>query len=283
MKIGKPIEKTKYWVLPHLGDLELLHATYLNHSFSKHTHEGYAFGVIESGALNFSYRGEKVTAPSGHINLVVPGEAHDGCAASEAGWTYRMFYLRPDLLSKAASEITGRPAGLPFFKAGVLNDSFMARKIYKLHLLLEKQEVPLIEQESHLLSVLTQFIRRHADIKPGLREKGKENLAVMRARDYLESNYGKDISIKELTRVSNLSAFHLIRVFSAETGIPPHTYLTQVRVKRARELIARGLPLAQIACETGFVDQSHLTRVFKGIVGVTPGKYSRIIQDQSRR
>lgn len=281
MKIEKPREKVKYWLLPRLGNLELLHATYLNHSFSKHTHDGYAIGVIEEGALKFSYRGKNIIAPEGHINLVVPGEAHDGYAASENGWTYRMFYLQPGLLSKAASEIAGRPQGLPFFKAGAIKDVYMARMICQLHLLLEKQCIPLIEQESRLLSVLTHFILRYADFQPALKKTGKENLAVSRAQDYIESNYSRDISVEDLSRVANLSPFHLIRVFSDELGVPPHAYLTQVRIRRAKELITRGLPLVQTAFETGFVDQSHLTKSFKRITGVTPGKYSRIIQEHS--
>ncbi len=86
-------ETAKYWQSPCLKGLGLLRATYINHSFSRHIHDGYAIGVIEQGALAFSYRGENIVVPSGHINLVIPGEAHDGHAASEAGWAYRMFYL----------------------------------------------------------------------------------------------------------------------------------------------------------------------------------------------
>ena len=93
-------EKVKFWVLPQLNNLELLNATYTTHAFTKHYHEGFAIGVIERGALAFSYRGEKLVAPVGQINLVIPGEAHDGHAASDLGWSYRMFYLAPRLLEE---------------------------------------------------------------------------------------------------------------------------------------------------------------------------------------
>ena len=59
-------EQVKFWVMPQLNNLELLHASYTNHSFSKHMHDGFALGVIEQGALAFSYRGEKVIAPGTH-------------------------------------------------------------------------------------------------------------------------------------------------------------------------------------------------------------------------
>jgi len=281
MKSDKPQDQTKFWILPHLGNLELLHASYKTHSFSKHTHEGYAIGIIEKGALRFSYRGENLVAPPGHINLVVPGEAHDGHAASDMGWTYRMFYLEPGLLKKAASEIAGRRKGLPFFKAGVIKDHYLACLISHLHLMLETPGIPLMEQESQLLTMLANFILRHADELLALKNPGKENRAVNQARDYIETNYAEDISIDKLSKICSLSPFHLIRVFNKEMGIPPHAYLTQIRIKRAKELLARSYSAAYTACETGFVDQSHLTRQFKLIMGVTPGKYSNIIQYRS--
>ena len=55
--------------------------------------------------------------------------------------------------------------------------------------------------------------------------------------------------------------------------MPPHLYLTQVRIERAKTLLTEGLPPAHVAAETGFVDQSHFTKRFKRIVGVTPGQY----------
>lgn len=272
-------EQVNFWMIPQLNNLELLHATYTNHSFSKHIHEGFAIGVIESGALTFSYRGEKVVAPSGHINLVIPGEAHDGHGASDMGWSYRMFYLAPKLLEQAAYEISGRVQETPFFKAGTIKDDYLASVIRNLHLLLEKPNIPLIEQESHLLTMLTELIVRHADERLAMRRVGKENQAVHRAREYIEDTYTQNISMKDLSNLCNLSPFHLIRVFSECIGVPPHVYLKQVRIKRAKELLAKGFSLAFIAHEMGFTDQSHFSKQFKQITGITPSKYSNIVQE----
>ncbi|MCP4688540.1 MAG: helix-turn-helix transcriptional regulator, partial [Desulfobacterales bacterium] len=56
---------------------------------------------------------------------------------------------------------------------------------------------------------------------------------------------------------------------------PPHEYLTQVRIARAREMLKNGESIVSAAMDAGFVDQSHFTRIFKKFVGVTPGQYSR--------
>ena len=70
-----------------------------------------------------------------------------------------------------------------------------------------------------------------------------------------------------------LSPFHLIRSFSDSVGMTPHSYLMQVRATRARDLLLAGIPISTSAFECGFSDQSHLTRTFKRIFGVTPGAY----------
>jgi AraC-like DNA-binding protein len=274
-------EQVKFWMIPQLNNLELLHATYFKHSFTKHIHECFAIGVIERGALKFSYRGEKMVAPSGYINLVIPGEAHDGSAASNEGWTYRMFYLEPKLLEQAVYEISGKTQKLPFFKAGTIKDDYLAGFIRAFHLLLENPNIPLIEQESHLLTMLTEFISRHAEERLGAKSVGKENQAVNRVREYIEDTYTQNISIKNLSNLCNLSPFHLIRVFREYIGVPPHVYLKQVRIKRAKDLFAKGFSIAFIAHEIGFTDQSHFSKQFKQITGITPNKYSNIIQELS--
>jgi AraC-like DNA-binding protein len=78
-----------------------------------------------------------------------------------------------------------------------------------------------------------------------------------------------------------LSPFHLNRVFSKEFGLPPHAFLTQVRVARAKALLKQGTSITQTALEVGFSDQSHFTRHFRRLVSVTPGHYlqSKNVQD----
>jgi AraC-like DNA-binding protein len=266
------------WRISALPDLELLRATYHAQTFARHTHEGFAVGVIEQGALGFFYRGENVTAPAGSINLANPDEAHTGHAATEAGWTYRMFYLDAAVLGQAASQLAGRRAQMPFFQSGVIHDDRLAGMIANLHVSLEGEPISTLETESRFLAMVALLIQRHADAAPALRPVGREPQVVLKTREYIEANYSEDISIRELASVGNMSPFHFIRVFGKETGVPPHAYLNQVRLRRARELLTAGRSIAATACETGFVDQSHLSRHFKRIYGVTPGQYSNFIQ-----
>ncbi|HLK38877.1 MAG TPA: helix-turn-helix transcriptional regulator, partial [Polyangiaceae bacterium] len=69
--------------------------------------------------------------------------------------------------------------------------------------------------------------------------------------------------------------FHLVRTFRTEVGLPPYEYLTYLRVSRARELLRRGVFVAEAAQAVGFCDESQLHRHFRRIVGVPPGVYAR--------
>lgn len=283
-KPGDRLEKTKFWLDPALSNLELLHATFVTHSFARHVHDGFAIGVIVEGAETFEYRRGNHVAPAGSVVVINPGEIHTGQAVTKNGWTYRMLYPEAEMLQQAASQVTGRPCDVPFFASPVIQDSPLAEYLLKFHHALEEPS-SVLERQSHLLWIFGQLIVRHAGERPRLRAKkpGQEHQAVKRVQEYLEAHFPENLLLDELSQVANLSQFHMLRVFRREIGLPPHVYLTQVRIAHAKTLLAKGWPITTVAQETGFVDQSHLTRQFKRSVGVTPGQYllnSKNLQDR---
>lgn len=271
-------EVSSFWQIPSLGNLELLRAHYVKQTFPRHTHDQYAIGVIESGALGFYYRGENVVAPEGQINLCIPGEVHTGQAAADNGWSYRMFYFDPELLQRVASEVAGRPRDIPFFRTGVIADPDLASRIRQVHILMEQQDVSLLEKESMLLWTLGQMVVRHADDPLSLPRMKREKTAVLRAQQYIQTHYSQNFSIEDLAQAVHLSPYHLIHVFREEMGVPPHAYLRQIRIRKAKDLLKSGYPLAEAAQAVGFTDQSHLNRWFKRLWGITPGQYRNSVQ-----
>ncbi|MEM7587055.1 MAG: AraC family transcriptional regulator [Acidobacteriota bacterium] len=104
--------------------------------------------------------------------------------------------------------------------------------------------------------------------------------AVSAALEYLHAHLGEPIELGVLASHANVSRFHFSRLFKQTIGRTPGQELTRLRVERAKELIhrdGRWKPLAVIAGECGFADQSHLGRSFKRLVGVTPGEFRRSI------
>ena len=82
-----------------------------------------------------------------------------------------------------------------------------------------------------------------------------------------------EISIDEMSKKVNISSYHMIRKFAAENGLTPHKFQMQCRVRKAQELLREGYKVIDVAHMVGFCDQSHLDRVFKKQVGISPEQY----------
>jgi AraC-like DNA-binding protein len=99
---------------------------------------------------------------------------------------------------------------------------------------------------------------------------------VRRSMDLLESRIGTAVSLEELAREVNLSPFHFARAFRDSTGLPPHRYLIQLRMRRACELLAQtSLSVGEVAAAVGYADTAHFSRLFRRTVGASPGAYRR--------
>lgn len=211
-------EQSVFWRAPQLGDLELLRASYVTHTFPRHAHDGYAIGVIERGAETFEYRRQWFVAPAGSVVVINPGEVHTGQAVTPHGWSYRMLYPDAALLQQAAIEAGGRTRAVPFFPSPVLDDPQLAQWMLHLHATLE-QPITTLEQQSRFVWILAHLITRHADDRPRVLPVGKEHHAVQQVRAYLEAHYPDNVSLDQLAALINFSLFHLVRVFRAAIGL----------------------------------------------------------------
>jgi AraC-like DNA-binding protein len=99
--------------------------------------------------------------------------------------------------------------------------------------------------------------------------------ALHRACQFLQQHSDGPVTLGRLATMAGLSPFRLHHLFRQRTGLPPHAFLVQLRLRRARSLLEDGEPIAAAAAAAGFVDQSHLSRLFKRFMGVPPGLYRR--------
>jgi AraC-like DNA-binding protein len=251
-----------------IGSLELFRFSSYDHAFPRHSHDRFTLGVF--GADNGSIRVErgKFRAAEGSILAIAPDEAHAADPMRGRGWTYRTLYPSQRIVDVALD--SRRSIASPFSRP-VFHDAPLARRIEDVHARLQDAGSTL-QTEEDLLGVIRHLFARHGS-SPSSIDKTRTSVAVTRAREYLDANYALPVKLAELASLCGVTPFHLIHSFRASLGIPPHAYLTQVRAQRAREMLIGGNPLSSVAYMCGFSDQSHLTRVFKRIYGVTPGVY----------
>ena len=265
-----PGDRTSFWRADRHSELECLSATFRTHVFPPHTHETYVIGTVEAGVNVYNISGVKVRAVPGQLCFVNPGEVHD--AAPEVGYRYRMIYPKASLLQTIVEMATGRRAAAPQFNGPVIQDEVLAGRFLRAHEALETGAEPLGVDEA-LTAVVLDMIDRHAGGLGAVGVAGREPLAVRRAKDYLAVHVDEQVEFESLARAAGLSPFHLIRVFRKATGMTPHNWLVDRRVHLACNLLRDGLSATHVAARCGFADQSHLTRVFKSRLGVTPGQF----------
>jgi AraC family transcriptional regulator len=126
-------------------------------------------------------------------------------------------------------------------------------------------------------AVLTHTMQAYGDMVPLLACGGLATWQLRRAKEMLMAHLDGEITLEALAGECELSRSHFARAFKKTTGCAPHRWLMQQRVERARDLLLGSeLPLAEIADQCGFSDQSHFSRVFAGVLGIPPGEWRRM-------
>ena len=128
-----------------------------------------------------------------------------------------------------------------------------------------------------LVDALTvHLLRGNVPTSPPPPARGLSSVALRLVHDRMEASLREGVSLADLAREVGLSRFHFARAFKAATGLPPHQYLTTRRVERAKQLLLHtDLPICDVALESGFGSQSHLSERFRRTTGQTPLRFRR--------
>ncbi|WP_407703993.1 AraC family transcriptional regulator [Streptomyces smaragdinus] len=265
-------EHARHWTDPALPGVDLLRARYVEKRFVRHTHASFVIGAITRGVEAYEVYGGLVRVGPGGLALVNPDTVHTGHAGVPEGWSYSVLYPSVDVVREIAAELTTL-RGTPRFAESAVHDPETAGVIARVHAALEGGNA--LAADSLFRVGVAQVLRRHGGVLPA-RTRTEAGAAVARlAREVLEGDLVDPPSLERLAAGLGVSPFALLRAFRKEYGMPPHTWLTDARVRRARALLDAGTPPAEAALAVGFTDQPHLNRHFSRIIGVPPGAYRR--------
>ena len=245
--------------------VEAIRARFSGHAYDLHRHADWLVGVTESGVQDFFCRGARRRSTTGRVILIEPEEAHDGEAPDPAGFAYSMLYLPQAWL---AHRLGVEPVG---FAATLVDDPPLGRAIRRACASLAWPEGALARDTA--LDAVSALLCPHLGRKPWA-GSGRADRVAQRARERLNDCVDEDIGADALARDAGAAnRFQLARAYRAAFGTSPHADLVQIRLIRARRLLAGGAPPAAVAAECGFADQSHLGRWFRRAYGQTPGAY----------
>lgn len=240
------------------------------HTFPRHSHDHFGIGVISQGAQrSWSLLGQ-IEAGPGDVIIVNPGEVHDGMPLKGAR-SWQMVYLEPELLWQ---ELRMERSDADAVLKPLVRDNSLSHRLFQLFFALNQTKVEPGFLEETLLQCLMHLCHHHL-----LTLAFPPNMTptIQRAKQYLDDAPSRQTSLSELATLCGLSRFQLLRSFAREVGMTPHAYLMQLRVRNARQWLAKGNSVADAAVMSGFADQSHLTRAFSRQMGITPARYQKAI------
>ncbi|MCD2169477.1 MULTISPECIES: AraC family transcriptional regulator [Microbacterium] len=246
-------------------EVPLLRESYhaeLDHAYPVHTHDDWAVMLVDRGVVSYALDGGAYYAAPSAVTVLPPGIPHDGRSARAGeGYRKRVLYLGGEwLLSETAARIARRPT---------LADPQAMTAARRVHAALRHPGDELAAE--HWLLAVREAVLAHAG--SGIAAAADAPLA-RRLRALLDDRTSESFTLADAARELNAHPSHLVRVFSQTYGIAPHRYLVTRRVDTARRLLVDGVRPAEAAVRAGFHDQSHLTRHFRRVLGVTPAAFA---------
>ncbi|MFJ8107527.1 AraC family transcriptional regulator [Streptomyces sp. NPDC096132] len=249
------------------GVVEVFHAHFTEYAYPMHVHDAWTLLIVDDGAVRYDLDRHRHGTPHDTVSLLPPHVPHNGSPADPRGFRKRVLYLDADVLGE---DLIG-----PAVDAPDLRDPVLRQRVGQLHSALVRPGDEL-EADSRL-TLIGERLRDHLRHPAGadVRAPRPDPALARRLRELLDASVVQGIGLEEAARVVQAHPAHLVRAFSGAYGIAPHQYLTARRVDRARRLLLGGVPPGEVAVAAGFYDQAHLTRHFRKLVGVTPGRYRR--------
>nr|WP_272501598.1 AraC family transcriptional regulator [Silvania confinis] len=254
--------------------MEILQATCYEHSYPPHFHDEFVIAAFARGAQRTRVCRENGIAAAGSVMIIAPGEVHTGEAVQrDEGWDYCAFYPGESLVNEVAQTVISGKGEVNFGTRGIRHDPQMARRMLQAAGVIKQSQDPL-EKECVMYQILNLLVGHYGERTVKGSRQGFLRADIRHAIDFLHCSYTQSLSVKEIAQVAGLSEFYFMRTFQKMTGLSVHQYLTQIRLMRAKALLAKGISAAQVASDIGFFDQSHLIKHFRAHFGTTPGLFA---------
>jgi AraC-like DNA-binding protein len=249
-----------------------------NRQYDRHWHTTFGVGLMARGAhRSLSGRGQ-VDALAGDTITTNPGEVHDGRPLGGPSRRWLMLFLDAPTMAAMAGPAAAPAADVRLTRP-VLHDQTLRPALQHLWRQLERWNTAgparagmVLACEEALVRACGLLLQHHSTAVPA----AAAHADVARVRERLADDLVNPPSLAQLAAMVGLTRYQLLRRFERAYGLTPFEWQRQVRVERARALIASGRSLGQVAADCGFADQSHMTRAFAGHFGFTPGAWAGV-------
>jgi AraC family transcriptional regulator len=193
-------------------------------------------------------------------------------------------YLRRAVLDEVASDVVaGDPGHVEILPRFGDSDPLVERLMLGVREALHDDDPSTTVYVDYLArAIVARLIRRHSSaslvLSPASQQKGGRQIG--KAIDFMEAHLDGSLDLATIAEAAGISPSHFARRFRATVGKPPHQYLIQIRIDRAKRLLSESdKGIAEIAFACGFASQEHMTRLFKRSCGLTPAGFRKARRD----
>ena len=277
MEILLSHKQNRFFKDPALPHVECRHTYDSDAHYTPHRHATLSIGAITEGVASFTSGDQTRILPPDSLIVLNPETVHACNPIEGEARSYKMLYLDTDWCAQLQAGLFGEVESFVPLSRILIDDEDLLRGYHSLVDLLLDPQALYLEKEEALESFAVSLFGRYCDRRsrpesiPPLQRQRVECI-----REYLREHLRDNPTTADLAQAAGVSSSHLIRLFGEATGLSPRRYLFELRIEKARELLSTTeMPIAEIALEVGFFDQSHLNRVFKQIVACTPHEYRK--------
>ncbi|EXU55938.1 bacterial regulatory helix-turn-helix s, AraC family protein [Acinetobacter baumannii 24845_10] len=264
----------EFWQDRRMPYVETRRSCFGRTCYKSHSHPTFSIGAIDEGNSVFQSSFGTAQKISAGTLVIVPAHVEHSCnPMPNQAWSYQMLHLDLAWLNQLYSEFQeqGLDLHIPQHKPLIIKDESLYEAFTEMNETLFDAQKLIFEKEQSLLHCLIHLLLPHFILeeiqKPQYLYKDFLNLI-----DVISSSEGF-ISLEELAQRVGLSRYAIIRLLKANVGLTPHAFQINLKINQAREQLKQGVPLAELAVNLGFSDQSHFHKAFKAHTGVTPRQF----------
>lgn len=240
-------------------------------TYHRHFHEEYSIGLIHHGHTDAWCDGKLWEVEAGRMISFPPHMLHACHPKQGLKWSYDMLFIDPQWLEGMEQQELAQ-IDIPYLLSARKNQDCTLQMQQTMNSLMNGNDP--LETETALIGLLQQLTgSEQGDLDHQSMTSPVDRKYVGIVQEYLHANFHRPILLEELEQVTSISRFHLIRLFKQWQHVPPHVYQNLLRINYAKTELHRQRPIVEVATEAGFYDQSHFTRMFTRVVGVTPRRY----------
>lgn len=267
----------EFWQDGRMPYVETRRSCFSRTCYKSHSHPTFSIGAIDEGNSVFQSSFGTAQKISAGTLVIVPAHIEHSCnPLPDQAWSYQMLHLDISWLNQWYAEFQkeGFDLNLPQHRPLIIKDENLYQAFSDMNETLFDSQKLIFEKEQSLIYCLTQLLLPHFILEEiqktqYLYESFLDLIHIIKSSE-------RFISLEELAQQVGLSRYAIIRLFKANVGLTPHAFQINLKINQARAQLKQGIPLAELAVNLGFSDQSHFHKAFKAHTGITPRQFQLV-------